>query len=195
MAATHGAKQLILASGSVFRRQLLDRLQIDYDVDPADLDEGALSGESHPALALRLAHKKAAHVAKRHPGAWVLGSDQVASLGAQRLGKPGTVARATEQLRACSGRSVVFYTAVSLRHGDARWDYLDTTRVRFRTLSNTDIAHYLKHEDALKCAGSFKSEGLGITLTRAIDTQDPTALIGLPLIALAAALRERGLLA
>ena len=167
---------------------------VNYTVDAADIEETALPGESHPALALRLAHEKAAHVAKRHRGAWVLGSDQVASLGEQRLGKPGTTERAAKQLRACSGRSVVFYTAMALHNGDSQWDYLDTTRVRFRALSDADIDHYLAREDTLQCAGSFKSEGLGISLTSAVETQDPTALIGLPLIKLAAALRERQLL-
>lgn len=194
MATNPGSKPLILASGSAFRRQLLDRLQIDYIVDPADIDEAALPGESHPALALRLAHEKAAHVAQRHPDAWVLGSDQVASLGQQRLGKPGNTERAAEQLRACSDNSVVFYTAMALHRGDQQWDSVDTTRVRFRSLSDADIAHYLAREDALQCAGSFKSEGLGISLTSAVETQDPTALIGLPLITLTAALRARGLM-
>lgn len=195
MASETAKKPLVLASGSAFRRQLLDRLQISYTVDPADIDETTRPDEPHAALALRLAHEKAACVAKRHPQAWVLGSDQVASLGTQRLGKPGTPQRAAEQLRACSGQCVTFYTAMALHNGYQRWDYTDTTRVRFRTLSDEEVANYLAREDALQCAGSFKSEGLGISLTSAVETLDPTALIGLPLIALAAALRERDLLA
>ena len=185
---------LILASGSRYRSQLLDRLQLDHAVDPADIDESPQPGEPHPALALRLARAKAQAVAARHADAWVLGSDQVASLGQQQLGKPGTRERAAEQLRACSGKTVVFYTSACLLRGEQCWEYLDTTRVRFRSLTDADIHAYLDAEDALDCAGSFKSEGLGVSLISSMQTEDPTALIGLPLIALSARLRALDLL-
>ena len=188
------AKPLVLASGSRYRRALLDRLQLPYTVDPADIDETATDGESAVALALRLACDKARHVASRHPQAWVLGSDQVAALGDRQLGKPGTRERAAEQLRACASQTVRFVTAMALVQGTACHTHINITRVRFRALSDADIDHYLDRESALDCAGSFKSEGLGVTLIEHMHTEDPTALIGLPLIALGGELRRLGLM-
>lgn len=187
-------ESLILASGSPYRRELLGRLQIGFEVDPADIDETARDDESAVGLALRLARQKAVHVAQRHPGRWVLGSDQVAALGPRRLGKPGTRTRAAEQLRACAGRTVRFCTAMALVRDAEHHDFVDVTRVRFRALTDADIEDYLDREDALDCAGSFKSEGLGLSLVEHMQTDDPTALIGLPLIALSATLRTLGLL-
>lgn len=186
---------LILASSSRYRLEMIGRLQVPVRTDAPNIDESPLAGETPIELAIRLARHKATHVAQRHPGHWVLGSDQVAMLGDQPLGKPGTIERARDQLRACSGQTVRFLTAMHLMGpGDASHAHLDTTSVRFRRLSEDAIEDYLRREPALDCAGSFKSEGLGIALTEAIETEDPTALIGLPLIALARMLRDVGLL-
>ena len=151
-------------------------------------------GESPANIATRLAEAKACAVAVRRPTDWVIGSDQVADLDGCSLGKPGGFTNAVEQLSACSGRIVLFHTAVCLRHeASARTlQLLDTTRVHFRRLSAAEIERYLQAEQPWDCAGSFKSEGLGIALFEEIETQDPTALVGLPLIALAQALREAG---
>jgi septum formation protein len=143
---------------------------------------------------LRLAIAKAGVVATRRATDWVIGSDQVADLDGRTLGKPGGFARAVEQLTACSGRVVNFHTAVCLRHlaDDRTLQFADITRVRFRSLAPAEIERYLEAEQPWDCAGSFKSEGLGIALFEAIETQDPSALVGLPLIKLAEALREAG---
>src|SRR5690606_31579748 len=144
-------------------------------------------------LALRLAIAKAEAVAATQPGAWVIGSDQVAELGGQPLGKPGDRERALAQLQAMAGRAVAFRTGVCLAHADGRrFTALDTTTVRFRALDAGEIARYVDAEQPFDCAGSFKSEGLGIALFEAIESQDPTALVGLPLIATARLLREAG---
>lgn len=185
---------LILASTSTYRRQLLARLGLPFEVVRPETDETPLSGEGPSSLADRLAEAKARSVAQRHPQAWVIGSDQVAEFGGQPLSKPGDFERAADQLAAASGRTLNFHTAVTLyRHSDRRAMRLhDTTRVRFRTLSSAEIERYLHAEQPYDCAGSFKAEGLGITLFEAIDSRDPTALIGLPLIGLAGLLREAG---
>ena len=162
------------------------------------MDETAQSGESPKALVARLAKAKAAAVALKQPEAWVIGSDQIAVLdqaGAQPpLGKPGTEARCREQLRSCSGRTVEFLTAVAvMRHEThALIEFIDTTRVSFRILDESTIERYVAKEQPLDCAGGFKSEGLGIALCESIDSADPSALIGLPLIQLSAALRAGG---
>lgn len=158
----------------------------------ADVDERPRPGEDVASLVRRLADDKADAVAARRPHAWILGSDQVAALDGTVLGKPGTVERARAQLTACSGRRVKFFTAVSLLGDAQRLTALDVTTVRFRTLSRAEIDRYLVIEPALDCAGSFKCEGYGISLFDEIDTQDPTALIGLPLIATARLLRRAG---
>ena len=186
---------LILSSGSRYRREMITRLQVPVQADSPDIDESPMAGESPVELSIRLARQKAVHVAQRHPGSWVLGSDQVAMLGDQPVGKPGTLDRARDQLRAASGQTVRFLTAMYLTGpDDSHHAHLDTTTVRFRTLSDAAIEDYLNRESALDCAGSFKSEGLGISLTESIESEDPTALIGLPLIALARMLRQIGLL-
>jgi septum formation protein len=184
---------LVLASTSRYRRELLARLGLPFDVDRPDVDEAPLAGESPADTAARLAQAKARTVAARHPGAWVIGSDQVADLDGLALGKAGARDPALAQLQACSGKRVVFQTAVCLlRDGEPPLAALDRTQVVFRTLGREEILRYLDAEQPYDCAGSFKCEGLGIALFDAIHSQDPTALVGLPLIALSRALREVG---
>ncbi|MCI0749494.1 MAG: Maf family nucleotide pyrophosphatase [Nevskiales bacterium] len=183
---------LILASSSRYRLELLARLRVPFTAHAPEVDETPLAGETPASLAQRLALVKARAVAQLHPGRWVLGSDQVASTGEHILGKPGTRARALEQLQSCSGKSVTFDTAMVLLKGPQTFPALDTTLVRFRTLTRTEIEHYLDAEPALDCAGGFKAEGLGIALLSTIKTCDPTALIGLPLIAVRHALAQAG---
>lgn len=183
---------LLLASTSRYRAELLQRLRVPFSSAAPGSDETARAGESGPALARRLAKAKAQEVARRHPGAWVLGSDQVAERDGQLLGKPGNHAHAVEQLRLASGRSLSFHTAVALVRAEICLEVQDETRVRFRQLSLEEIERYLAAEPAYDCAGSFKCEGLGITLFESIESQDPTALVGLPLIATARLLRQAG---
>lgn len=185
--------RLILASTSVYRRELLERLRLPFDTARPEVDESALPGEVPRALARRLAAAKAAAVAARHLGAWVIGSDQVAELDGIALGKPGGREAAIAQLHTVSGRTVQFRTAVCiLRDGDAGQVIDDTTTVRFRVLATDEIERYVDAEQPFDCAGSFKSEGLGIALFEGIETIDPTALVGLPLIATARLLRNAG---
>lgn len=185
--------RLVLASTSPYRRDLLARLGLPFDTARPRVDEAPGPGEAPLALAARLAEAKAADVATTAGAAWVLGSDQVAELDGTALGKPGDAARACAQLAAMSGRAVRFHTGVCLASGDGRrLAALDTTTVRFRALSDAEIERYVAAERPLDCAGSFKSEGLGIALFEAIETRDPTALVGLPLIATARLLREAG---
>ncbi|MFN3311291.1 MAG: Maf family protein [Thermomonas sp.] len=189
--------RLVLASTSRYRRELLQRLRLPFDTARPDVDETALPGEPPRALAQRLAQAKAAAVAQTLHGmdAWVLGSDQVADLDGTPLGKPGGRAAALAQLRAMAGRGVRFHTALCLAHPDGRRLHdVDLTEVRLRALDDAEIARYVDAEQPFDCAGSFKSEGLGIVLFEAIDNHDPTALIGLPLIATARLLRQAGFL-
>ncbi|MGB0402345.1 Maf family protein, partial [Stenotrophomonas sp.] len=183
---------LVLASTSRYRRELLERLGLPFDCARPDVDETPLNGEAPLALATRLAAAKSAEVAARYPGAWVIGSDQVADLNGQPLGKPGTFEAACAQLAAMSGQTVRFHTAISLRRDGESLAALDLTEVRFRVLDPQEIARYVAAERPLDCAGSFKCEGLGISLFEAIDNRDPTALVGLPLIALCGLLRQAG---
>jgi septum formation protein len=185
---------LYLASTSRYRRDLLGRLGIEFIVEAPGVDESATQAEAPGLLALRLAELKARAVGLRHPGASVLGSDQVAQLGPDRLGKPGSPERAIAQLLACSGRTVEFATAVCLldgRDGRVR-THLDTTSVSFRRLTRSEIERYVEADKPLDCAGSFRSESLGSVLVDSMRSDDPTALIGLPLIATARLLREIG---
>ncbi|QJD66959.1 septum formation inhibitor Maf [Xanthomonas campestris pv. badrii] len=184
--------RLILASTSVYRRDLLGRLQLEFSTASPQVDEQARPGERPAALASRLAAEKAAAVAAGAPDAWVIGSDQVADLDGEVLGKPGTLERAHAQLTAMSGRMVRFHTAVSLVGPGRTAHALDLTEVQLRPLTSAGIDRYLAAEPALDCAGSFKCEGLGVSLFDAIRTSDPTALIGLPLIALTRLLRQAG---
>ncbi len=183
---------LVLASTSPYRRELLQRLRLPFDCARPDVDETALAGEPVEHMVARLARAKAGAVLQRHPGAWTIGSDQAAELDGRILGKPGTRDNAIAQLTSMSGRSVRFHTAVCLSDGARGLDALDLTTVRFRPLSDGEIARYVDAEQPLDCAGSFKCEGLGISLFEAIESTDPTALVGLPLIALSGLLREAG---
>lgn len=185
--------RLVLASTSRYRRELLERLRLPFAVARPEVDETPLPGESPAALAARLSAAKAAAVARQDPGAWVLGSDQVAELDGVPLGKPGGRDAAIAQLASMSGRAVVFHTGVCLaREGAAPFAASDATRVRFRALERAGIERYVDAEQPFDCAGSFKSEGLGIALFEAIESSDPTALVGLPLIATARLLRQAG---
>jgi len=186
--------RLVLASTSLFRRELLARLQIPFETASPDVDESALPGEAPAATAERLSVAKAKAVAARFPGALIIGSDQVACLGMDRFGKPYTWERAIEQLRAMSGKTVVFHTGLCLLNSAAGriQQACVPTEVGFRTLSNEDIERYLDKEQPYQCAGSAKSEGLGIALLTHMRADDPNALIGLPLIALCAMLRAEG---
>jgi len=186
---------LILASTSRYRRELLERLRLPFTVHAPDTDETPQPGELPAALACRLALAKAHAVAKQHPGAVVIGSDQVADLDGTPIGKPGTHERAAAQLRLMSGRTVVFQTAVAVvcvASGFAE-QALAAVRVHFRDLSDAEIENYLLAEKPYDCAGSAKSEGLGISLLAAIESDDPTALIGLPLIRTCTLLRRAGM--
>ena len=186
---------LILGSTSPYRRELLARLRIPFEVASPDVDETALPGEPPSVLARRLALAKAKAVALKFPGAVVIGSDQVADLDGTAIGKPGTHARAVEQLRQMRGRSVVFQTAVAVVRTDTGFagSALVPVTVRFRDLSDAQIEHYLRAEQPYDCAGSAKSEALGIALLDSIDSSDPTALVGLPLIQTCALLRQAGI--
>jgi len=190
--------RLILASSSAYRRELLGRLGLPFEAIAPDLDETPLPGETPPATALRLARAKAEAVARLHPGALVIGSDQVATLDDLQIGKPGDHVRALAQLQLMRGREVVFHTALCL--WDGRVDAPGTVaqvenvqvRVRFRDLPDVELDAYLRIEQPYDCAGSAKNEGLGIALIEHIHSNDPTALTGLPLIALTGMLRRAG---
>jgi septum formation protein len=185
----------LLASTSVYRRELLARLRVPFECLPPGSDERRLADEPAQALVQRLARLKAEAVAARHPGSVVIGSDQAAVRGTEILGKPGTVAKCTEQLLQSSGREVAFLTAVHVvdaLHGRAE-SHLDHTLVRFRTLAADEVARYIAADAPLDCAGGFKAESLGIALFDRIESLDPTALTGLPLIWLSAALRRAGI--
>ena len=189
------ARALVLGSTSVYRRELLSRLRLPFTVEPPHVDETPRPGERPAELARRLAAAKAAAVAALHPASIVIGSDQVADLAGEPLGKPGDHARALAQLRRMSGRTVVFQTALTVmcrETGFAQHD-LAPVQVRFRELADAEIEAYLQAEQPYDCAGSAKSEGLGIALLEAIDSDDPTALVGLPLIRTCRMLRAAGL--
>lgn len=188
-------RPLILGSTSRYRRELLQRLAVPFEVAAPDVDETPAPGEPPRDLAVRLALAKARAVAALRPEAVVIGSDQVADLAGQPLGKPGTHERATLQLRQMRGQTVVFQTAVAVVCRAAGFEQVDLAQVqvRFRDLRDAEIERYLRAEQPYDCAGSAKSEGLGIALLDAIDSDDPTALIGLPLIRTCRMLRAAGL--
>ena len=190
-----GSPPLILASTSRYRRELLERLRVPFRALSPDVDETPLPGEAPAALAERLALAKARAVARQYPDAVVIGSDQVADVDGHAISKPGDHERATAQLRAMSGRRIVFQTGVAVVRvstGFAQVARVPVT-VRFRTLTDDEIEFYLRTEQPYDCAGSAKCETLGIALLDAIESDDPTALIGLPLIQTAALLRAAGL--
>jgi septum formation protein len=185
----------VLGSTSAYRRELLSRLRVPFTVEPPHVDETPQAGETPVALARRLAAAKAAAVARLHPQAVVIGSDQVADLDGEPIGKPGNHANALAQLRRMSGKTVVFQTALTVMcqaSGFTQHD-LAPVRVRFRELQDAEIETYLRTEQPYDCAGSAKSEGMGIALLDAIESDDPTALVGLPLIRTARMLRAAGL--
>lgn len=186
---------LILASTSAYRRSLLNRLGLPFQVAVPGVDEMPVPGEPARARALRLARDKALVVARDQPGAVVIGSDQVCALDGRSLGKPGSEERARAQLREMSARQVDFFTAVTVawEGGDSTRRRVDHTRVRFRALDEDAIRDYVVREQPLDCAGAFKCEGLGIALFEHVTSDDPTALVGLPLIAVTALLAEAGI--
>jgi septum formation protein len=188
-------RALILGSTSRYRRELLERLRVPFDVVSPDVDETPLPDEAPRALATRLALAKAKAVAALYPNAVVIGSDQVADLNGEPLGKPGTHERAVVQLQRMRGQTVVFQTAVSVVCQASGFEQTELAqiKVRFRDLSDAEIEAYLRAEEPYDCAGSAKSEGLGIALLDAIDNDDPTALIGLPMIRTARLLRAAGI--
>ncbi|MBP7920470.1 MAG: septum formation inhibitor Maf [Limnohabitans sp.] len=188
-------RPLILGSTSPYRRELLQRLRLPFEVVRPEVDETPHAGELPVALAQRLAMEKALAVARQHPQAVVIGSDQVADLDGEPLGKPGTHERAVAQLQRMRGHTVVFQTAVAvvcMESGFAE-QALAQVKVQFRQLSDAAIETYLRAEEPYDCAGSAKSEGLGIALLEQIDNQDPSALVGLPLIHTCRLLRAAGL--
>ncbi|MEY2735229.1 MAG: hypothetical protein RLZ58_638 [Pseudomonadota bacterium] len=188
-------RTLILGSTSRYRRELLSRIGVPFETAAPQVDETPLPGETPAQIARRLALAKARAVTRRFPQAVVIGSDQVADLAGEPLGKPGTHERATEQLRRMRGRTVVFQTALAVvceATGFTAED-LVPVEVRFRDLSDTEIEHYLRAEQPYDCAGSAKSEGLGIALLEAIHSDDPTALVGLPLIRTCRMIRAAGI--
>lgn len=188
------SRPLVLGSSSRYRRELLERLQIPFEVANPDVDESPMAGEEPRALAARLALIKARSVARSYPHAVVIGSDQVADLHGVSLGKPGNHERAVAQLRQMRGQAVVFQTAVSVVCLESGFEdsSLASVRVTFRDLSDDEIENYLRAERPYDCAGSAKSEGLGIALLTSIESDDPTALIGLPLIRTCNMIRAAG---
>ena len=192
--ASFSGRTLILGSTSRYRKELLSRLQIPFDTAAPDVDETPRSNESPKDLAMRLALAKARAVALRHPEAVVIGSDQVADLEGAPLGKPGNHTNATLQLQQMRGKTVIFQTALSVVCLATAYERTDlaAVKVKFRNLSDSEIESYLRAEEPYYCAGSAKSEGLGISLLEAIESDDPTALVGLPLIRTCQMLREAG---
>lgn len=188
-------RQLILGSSSRYRRELLMRLRLPFEVAVPDVDESPRPGEAPAALARRLALDKAQAVAHRFPASVVIGSDQVADLDGECLGKPGNHDRAVAQLRRMRGKSVVFQTAVAVVCRETGFAEVDLARVtvKFQPLSDAEIENYLRAETPYDCAGSARSEGLGIALLDAIDSDDPTALVGLPLIRTCRMIRAAGI--
>ncbi|RZT09687.1 septum formation protein [Duganella sp. CF402] len=189
---------LVLASSSAYRKELLSRLQLPFEVAVPDIDETPQPGETPSATALRLAREKAAAVAAKLPGAIVIGSDQVATLDDEQIGKPGNHANALAQLQKMRGREVIFHTALCVWDGrntnaaDAAQVENIQTVVKFRDLPDEELDAYLRIEQPYDCAGSAKNEALGIAILERIDSSDPTALTGLPLIALTGMLRNLG---
>lgn len=185
--------RLILASSSPYRRELLERLGLPFSVERPDLDETPLPHETPEALALRLSEAKALKIARSQPGALVIGSDQAASFEGRPVGKPGDFEHARAQLRQFSGNRVVFHSALCVTDGIRTDTRSVPTECLFQTLNDAQIEHYLRREQPYDTAGSAKAEGLGIALMRSMRSDDPSAIIGLPLIALCAMLRAAGL--
>jgi len=193
-AAPSTGLRLVLASTSTYRRQLLERLGIPFTVAASNVDEEPLPGETAVDLVQRLARAKAEAVARRHTNSLIVGSDQLALCGQNILGKPGSGERAIAQLKTLSSQRVVFHTAVHVINTNSQSDegHVDLTTVHFRQLNEDEIKRYVMRDKPYDCAGGFKVESLGVALFNRIESQDPTALIGLPLIWLAGALRRNG---
>lgn len=188
------AMNLVLASTSPFRKQLLDKLHLEYVTDAPDIDESPLVDESIEEMVVRLSEAKARAVAERHPDSLIIGSDQSAELDGTPLTKPGGFDRAFQQLKQASGKKIIFHTGLCLynsRNGAVQTSCIPYTVV-FKTLTDEQITHYLEKEEPYNCAGSFKSEGLGIALFERFEGEDPNALIGLPLIQLVEMLNYEG---
>ena len=187
-------KKLILASSSRYRRELLDRLGLEYDAESPDIDESSRPGETPKDTALRLSEMKARAIWEKHPGSVVIGSDQVADLNGTKLGKPHTRERAIEQLTAMQGNVVVFYTALCVIDAEGRAEkLLSPTTIRMRSLKRETIEAYVDREEPFDCAGAAKIEKLGIALMASVESDDPTSLIGLPLMKLTTLLTRAGL--
>ncbi|HTD02884.1 Maf-like protein [Undibacterium sp.] len=192
-------KRLILGSSSIYRRELLSRLQLPFETISPDIDEAPLAGEAPEQTALRLAKEKAAAIARQAPNALIIGSDQVATLDGEQIGKPGNHANALQQLQKMRGRQVIFHTALCLLDAgepDSTFGLQLVnvqTLVSFRDLPDHELDAYLRIEQPYDCAGSAKNEGLGIAIIEKIESSDPTALTGLPLIALTTMLRNAGM--
>lgn len=186
---------VILASSSPFRRQLLDRLHLDYTCQAPDVDESVLPGEAPEEYVRRLAEVKARTIAEQHPDAVVIGSDQCAVRDGQILGKPGNHEAALKQLQAAQGKTVIFHTGLCVLNLIGNFELTEVVpfEVEFRRLSDEQLDNYLRMEEPYQCAGSFKSEGYGASLFRALRGDDPTALIGLPLLTLVPALERAGI--
>ncbi len=203
MLQTQQKFKLILASGSAYRRELLSRLQIPFEAIAPDINENALSDETPEQTALRLAEQKAVAIAKNHPDSIIIGSDQVATLDGEQIGKPGTHEAALIQLQKMRGKEVIFHTALCLIDNRSNTNEAKNsfhtqienvqTLVSFRQLSDAELDAYLRIEQPYDCAGSAKNEGLGITIIEKIISDDPTALTGLPLISLTSMLRNIGI--
>jgi septum formation protein len=183
---------LVLASQSVYRRALLERLALKFECISPHIDEKRLDNENIADMVMRLGREKASLVAKQHPHAWIIASDQSADFNNQALGKPGNFNKALDQLMLMQGKRVTFYTSLVLYTPEQRWEHLDETHVYFRQLSKAQLSHYLQREEPYQCAGAFKSEGLGACLFDRIENQDPSAIIGLPMIQLAHWLTDLG---
>ncbi|HQQ62489.1 MAG TPA: Maf family nucleotide pyrophosphatase [Pseudomonadales bacterium] len=186
--------QIVLASSSPYRQQQLQTLGLDFTCASPDIDESRLPGENASTMALRLAAAKAYAVAGKFPGALVIGCDQTVAFGEQILGKPGSFDAAVQQLQTLRGQSVIFHSAIALldhRHGMLQQQDI-ATHVRYRNLDDTQIHQYLQRDEPFNCAGSFKSESLGIAILESVNSDDPSALVGLPLIALTSMLANVG---
>lgn len=194
MTKSTNSKNIVLASSSPYRKELLSRVLNDFSCESPDIDETPFPDEEPVEHVARLAEQKAMTVSLNHPDSIIIGSDQICVLDGQILGKPHTEEKAIQQLQACSGKTVIFYTSLCVLESGQQAKTIDVvvTEVSFRVLEKGEIERYVQREQPLDCAGSFKAESLGITLFESLSSKDPTALIGLPLITLAQSLRKLG---
>jgi len=194
MTKSTNSKNIVLASSSPYRKELLSRVLNDFSCESPDIDETPFPDEEPVEHVARLAEQKAMTVSLNHPDSIIIGSDQICVLDGQILGKPHTEEKAIQQLQACTGKTVIFYTSLCVLESGQQAKTIDVvvTEVSFRVLEKDEIERYVQREQPLDCAGSFKAESLGITLFESLSSKDPTALIGLPLITLAQSLRKLG---